>query len=1066
MRLPHTIRQRSLVALISSALLLGLGPAAAMAQSVPTITGFSAGTSQSTLTITGTGFGTTQASVVVDGLPATVVSWSDSSVTVDLPAQAGPGTIDLTTANGFGTSTAFSGIERGYYTLSPSGQVSAHGNINTYGDLTTLGISVPSPAVQLVPTQDGQGYWILTQNGTVYGFGNAANFGSVGASITAVGMAPMPSGGGAYVLSSTGQVYTLGQAPNYGSPTLPSGVTATAIAASKSGFGYWVLGSNGAVYPFGDAGNLGSASFYPTYPNGTLVRVQGSNPVFLVENGKVYHIPTLPVLLGMGATLAQVKVVPNLAGYTLGNPMVVPYPDGTVLEPQDSSTVYLVEGGLVHPLSSPSLVQSDGIPQSLIQSVPTIEPNWPMGPTISSTVPYVPNGSLYRVSGSNAVYLLNNGALDHIVSGTVFQGMGFKWSDINVVQALPSYPSGPPLTAPVPLIADGTLWQAGHAVYVDQNGVLRHIPNPAMFNALGFSWHSITHIPSVTGLKVGSPLGSTAIPGAASNPPSATAVDLVPTQDSLGYWVLWSDGKITTVGDAPTLGQPTASQLGSSQAVSLTPTPDYHGYTVLASNGAGFSFGDALTGPGPGQDISLAMTPVPQATTISAPQPSGFFSMMYGSFAPTYDGSYSTMVQNAAGISAIVPTWFYEQQNPTTLAWSPGSAPSWSGPVVTQAHAEGVQVWPMVAAYSVGPFQTASAISTTVSQLVNLAVQNNYDGLTLDFEPSQFNGLSSAQVSQQYDNLAAQLGPALHAVGKKLMVDTYSAFYPVTIFNLSALAPYVDYINVMSYGHHDSYTEAGADASLPWMQGVYQNALLQGVQPSQLIMGFGPYGDYWSFNNSGLDKNAPLGDDSYVSDAQVQQLLQANPNIQPIWDPTLQSEVFMTNQYVNSSGQWTVNTSGQAVAPTNTFSTSDEATYKPQVQNLQGLLNYILLRYAVENNQPVPSYLNLVQDGHYGPITAEAVTQFQQDFQVSGATPGVYDAATQTALTQVIQQWNLGEYQYWVDTTQSMQNRVQQVALNMQLGGMSVWRLPFETSDFWSTLESTTPVAHAGQGGN
>jgi peptidoglycan hydrolase-like protein with peptidoglycan-binding domain len=230
-------------------------------------------------------------------------------------------------------------------------------------------------------------------------------------------------------------------------------------------------------------------------------------------------------------------------------------------------------------------------------------------------------------------------------------------------------------------------------------------------------------------------------------------------------------------------------------------------------------------------------------------------------------------------------------------------------------------------------------------------------------------------------------------------------------------------------------------------------------------MGFGPYGDYWSFNNSGIDANAPLGNDVYVSDSQVQQLLQANPSIVPVFDPTYQSEIFMTNEYVNSSGQWTVNPNGSAVAPTQTLSTSDQNTYNPQVVNLQGLLNYILVRWAVENNQPVPSYLNLTQDGKYGSLTAQAVTQFQQDFNVAGATPGTYDQATQAALTQVIQQWNIGEYQYWLDTTQSMQNRVQQVAIADQLGGMAVWRVPFETSDFWSTLQSTVTVAHSTGGG-
>ncbi len=1067
MRISQRLRRQAALALVSSGLLLGLIPAAALAQGTPAITGYAAGTQQATLTITGSGFGTTPATVTIDGQPATIVSWSDNSIIVNLSSQAGPGMIDITTAQGLSAEATFAGIERGYYTLTQAGVVTAHGNISTYGDLTTLGVSVTSPAIQLVPTADGQGYWILTQNGTVYGFGDATNFGSVGSSITAVGMAPLPSGSGMYVLSTSGTVYPLGQAGNYGSA--PAGTHAAAIAAAPSGLGYWILASNGTVYPFGDAANLGSVNLsqvssanQTTYPNGTLVRVAGTGPVFLVDNGVAYHIPSMSVLNGLGDTMAEVRSVPNLAGYTLGPPMIVPYPDGTVVEPQDSSTVYLVQQGLLHPLSSARLVQADGIPASLIETVPTIRANWPVGSAISTVTPYVPNGTLYRVSGDRAVYVLNNGTLNRIATGAVFNGMGLRWAQIHLVTNLPSYPLGPELTRAVPLLAAGTLWRSSGAVYVDQNGILRHIPTASLFNALGFSWKNVTNVPSLTGLKTGAELGSVQIPpGVATTP----AVDLVPTPDGQGYWVLLQNGQIATVGDATSLGQLSSAQIGTSQALSLTVTPDGQGYTILTSTGRGYSFGDALAGPTSGTSISLAMSAAP--SSVAPSQPMGFLSMMYGSFMPNYDGSYTTLVNNAAGISVIIPTWYYEQQNPSTLTWSPGTPPSGFANVVSQAHSENVQVWPMVGSISVAPFHDATAISQTVSQLVQAAVQNNYDGLTIDFEPSQFNGLSMAQTTQQFTNFIAQLGPALHSAGKKLMVDTYAAFAPGTPYDLPALAPYVDYFNIMTYGHFDSASQAGPDASVNWMQSVYQNAISLGAKPSQIIMGFGPYGDYWSFNNSGLDSHAPLGNDSYVSDAQVQQLLQANSNIVPVWDPTYQSEVFMTNEYVNSAGQWTVNPNGQAVAPTTTpLSTSDESTVLPQVKNLQGLLNYILVRYAVDNNQPVPSYLNLSQDGHYGPLTAEAVTQFQQDFHVSGATPGVYDAATQAALTQVIQQWNLGEYQYWVDTTQSMQNRVQQVAVADNLGGMAVWRLPFETNRFWPTLESTVSVAHIGQGGS
>ncbi len=1072
-------KRRSVVALVSSALLIGLLPAAAMAQTDPTISGYALGSNNATLTIRGSGFGSTAATVTLDNATATIVTWSDSQIVIVLPSTDGPGTLDITTSSGLQTSEPFNGVERGYYTLSSSGAVTATGGLQTYGDLTTLGQTITSPAIQLIPTPDYQGYWILTQNGTVYGFGDATNFGSVGASITAVGMAVTPTGNGAFVLSSTGQVYTLGQAVNYGSA--PAGTQATAIAATANGYGYWILGSDGTVYPFGDAANLGPASVAQasgtTYANGSLVQVGGSGPIFLVKNQKLYHIPNTTMLAGMGYTMAQVKSVPNLEGYSLGYPMVVPYPDGTVLDPKGSPTVYLEEAGVLHPVTTATVFKALGLKAQNVVIIPHLKPNWPIGPTITqasqpyqpSATPIRPTGTLVRTSRGGTIYLVAGGRLHPFASAHDFLAAGYHWNEIQQVSALPHLPVGTRITSAStikgPEMLNNTLWRIpkSRVVYLWQNNVLRPMTGP-MYPKLGLKLSMVHPFASTNGFAIGPALGSTTVPQ--GTVPSTTAVGLVPTADNLGYWVLLADGQVDTIGDATPLGSPTPSQMGQSFAVGLAVTPDQGGYSILTSTGTVYSFGDAMSPSGTASGaVSLAMSAAPSASGTTTPTTSsGFFSMAYGSFMPHYDGSYSSMVANAKGLSAIIPTWFYDTQNPSSLAWNigtplPGSS---TQAVVTEAHSLGIQVWPMIGAVSVGPFQNSANIQSTVSQIVAAVKQYHYDGITIDFEPSAFNGLSLSQASQQYTNFVAALGPALHQVGAKLMVDTYSAFYPGTVFNIAAIAPYVDYINIMSYGHYDNYTEAGPDASLPWMLSVYQTAIQDGVNPQQIIMGFGPYGDYWSYNNSGLDKSAPLGNDSYVSDAQVSQLLQSNPNIQPVWDPVYQSEIFMTNEYVNNNGQWTVNSNGSAVAPNHVFTPASASTFKPEVQNLQGLLNYILVRYADENNQPAPDWL--AQDGLYGPATQAAVAQFQQDFHVTGDTTGNYGPNTQAALTQVIKQWNMGEYQYWLDNTQSMQNRVQQVAVANHLAGMSIWRAPFETPDFWTTLESTVTVAKPGSG--
>jgi spore germination protein YaaH len=412
------------------------------------------------------------------------------------------------------------------------------------------------------------------------------------------------------------------------------------------------------------------------------------------------------------------------------------------------------------------------------------------------------------------------------------------------------------------------------------------------------------------------------------------------------------------------------------------------------------------------------------------------------------------LLSDASDLSVIVPTWYYLDDAPTAATYGLGTPPLGSAATVTTAHNEGVQVWPMIGSISVAPFENASAISATVASIVTTVNLNDYDGITIDFEPTVDNGLTLTQISQQYTDFVTALGTALKADNKKLMVDVYPYTYPDSPYNFSAIAPYVSDVDIMSYGEFDSSSEAGPTQGSGWDTNIYQSALAS-IPADQIIMGLGPYGDYWSFNNSGLDQGVPLGDDSYVTDAEVVQLLQSNSAIVPVWDPEYDSEVFMTDEYLTNSGSWAVNPQATAVAPTEMLSIADESQVLPQVQNLQGLLNYILLRYAVDHDQTLPSFLNLAQDGQYGPLTTAAVTQFQEDFDVPEATPGVYGPSTEATLTQVISAWNIGQYQYWVDTTASLEQRITAIALGYHLAGIAIWRLPFESQDFWSMIESS-----------
>ncbi|HUR49955.1 MAG TPA: DUF3152 domain-containing protein [Acidimicrobiales bacterium] len=111
----------------------------------------------------------------------------------------------------------------------------------------------------LAPTGTGDGYWVGASDGSVFGFGDAAPryFGSpgdVGVRSGLVDLAPTPGDAGYWALSRDGSVFGFGAAKYFGSPRdFGFGGQAVALVPTRSGGGYWVIGSDGSLFGFGDA---------------------------------------------------------------------------------------------------------------------------------------------------------------------------------------------------------------------------------------------------------------------------------------------------------------------------------------------------------------------------------------------------------------------------------------------------------------------------------------------------------------------------------------------------------------------------------------------------------------------------------------------------------------------------------------------------------------------------------------------------------------------------------------------------------------------------------------------
>ena len=122
--------------------------------------------------------------------------------------------------------------------------------------------SLDHPAVGVVATPDGKGYWEVAADGGVFALGDAAFEGSMGGQpleAPVVGIAATPDGNGYREVASDGGIFAFGNAAFEGSEGgqyLNEPVVG--MAATPDGRGYWEVASDGGIFAFGDAAFEGS----------------------------------------------------------------------------------------------------------------------------------------------------------------------------------------------------------------------------------------------------------------------------------------------------------------------------------------------------------------------------------------------------------------------------------------------------------------------------------------------------------------------------------------------------------------------------------------------------------------------------------------------------------------------------------------------------------------------------------------------------------------------------------------------------------------------------------------
>src|SRR4051794_12301457 len=216
----------------------------------------------------------------------------------------------------------------GYWIVTANGQVYGYGGAHNYGDLHKKHLG--APIVAAARTATGRGYWLTASDGAIYTFGDAQFHGSMhGHRLNSpiVAMAPTPNGKGYILLGRDGGIFTFGNAKYYGSTggkRLNAPVRDLTLTAD--GHGYWFVAGDGGVFSFGNArfhGSTGNIRLAAPVKSMTA-SASGSGYWMVAVDGGIFafgvpykgSLPAVRNLLGLPYVASiRMRALPSSDGY-------------------------------------------------------------------------------------------------------------------------------------------------------------------------------------------------------------------------------------------------------------------------------------------------------------------------------------------------------------------------------------------------------------------------------------------------------------------------------------------------------------------------------------------------------------------------------------------------------------------------------------------------------------------------------------------------------------------------------------------------------------------------------
>lgn len=226
------------------------------------------------------------------------------------------------------------------------------------------------------------------------------------------------------------------------------------------------------------------------YPNGSLLQDEDTKDVYLIQYGKKHRFDSLAALY-INYSPERIITVPQSVLNFYSNGPIIRFPNYSLIR-SPGGTVYLYVDGVKRGIASSEILRQLGFnPEEIIDADWRDLNRIPDGSLIKNTDAV--SGGLVQDSSNGAVYHLEDKILHPIWSREIMDSQ-YRGQPIQVLShsQIETYKTGEPIK-----FRDGALLatQGDPSVYVIANGRRRPISSGQVFMELGYSWDNIIFVP-------------------------------------------------------------------------------------------------------------------------------------------------------------------------------------------------------------------------------------------------------------------------------------------------------------------------------------------------------------------------------------------------------------------------------------------------------------------------------------------------------------------------------------------------------------------------------------------